>query len=136
MRQLASSVPWSLIALILIYGGLAGDEAKDKLIGFGGAALATLIAFRAARMRMVLGQQDVLVTGWVRAKRIPWADVDRFVLNDRGLAIKLHGGLEERIPAFAMGGSLLRSVRESQRADLKDALERAERYRRKARRER
>lgn len=135
MQQLASSVPWSLVALVLIYGGAAGGETKDKIIGFGGAALATLVAFRAARMRMVLTPADVLIVGWVNAKRIPWSDVDRFLLTDRGIAVKLRGGLEERVTAFSMGGGLFKSIRESQKADLQGVLERAERYRRKVRRD-
>lgn len=135
LQQLASSVPWSLVALILIYGGSAGDEPKDKIIGFGGAALATLVAFRAARMRMVLTPTEVLLVGWVNAKRIPWAEVDRFEIGERGMVVKLRGGLEEKITAFAVGGGLFRSMRQSQLADLQGVLERAERYRRKVRRD-
>lgn len=135
MQQLASSVPWSLVALILIYGGMAGGETKDLIIGFGGAALATLVAFRAARMRMVLTPTEVHVVGWVNAKRIPWSEVERFLLTDKGIAIKLRGGLEERVGAFAVGGALFKSVRQSQLADLQGILERAERYRRKVRRD-
>lgn len=135
LQQLASSVPWSLVALVLIYGGAAGGEPKDKIIGFGGAALATLVAWRAARMRMVLTPAEVLVVGWVNAKRIPWSDVDHFLIGDRGLAVKLRGGLEERVGAFAVGGGLFKTMRESQKADLQGVLERAERYRRKVRRD-
>lgn len=136
MQRVASSVPWSLVALVLIYGGLAGDEPKDKIIGFGGAALATLVSYRAARMRMVLDGEDVLIVGWIKSSRVPWSDVDQFVLNAKGLAVKRRGGIEESVPAFAMGGWVLKSVRNSMHADLAQTLERAERYRRRVRRAR
>ncbi|MGQ0464503.1 MAG: hypothetical protein ACT4QG_04190 [Sporichthyaceae bacterium] len=136
MQRLASSVPWTLVALVLIYGGLAGDEAKDKIIGFGGAALAMVVSFRAAKMRLVLDGDEVLIVGWLKARRIPWSDVDRFVLNTKGLAVKTRGGIEESVPAFAMGGWILKSIRNSMQADLQQTLEKAERYRRRVRRER
>jgi len=133
MQRLASSVPWTLVALVLIYGGLAGDEAMDKVIGFGGATLAMVVSYRAARMRLVLGE-DVLIVGWIKSRRLPWSEVDQFILNSRGLAVKMRGGIEESIPAFAMGGWVLKSIRNSMQADLQQTLERAERYRRRTRR--
>ena len=48
----------------------------------------------------------------------------------QGLAIRLRSGLEVPVPAFPMGGTLIRGVRESMRADLEKTLARAERYRR------
>lgn len=134
MQRLASSVPWSLVALVLIYGGLAGNELKDKIIGFGGAALATGVSYRSARMRLVLGE-DVTIVGWFKSTHLRWSDVERFVLNDKGLAVKMRGGIEEGVPAFAMGGFMFKSIRNSMRADLQQTVERAERYRRRVRRE-
>ncbi|MGQ0846157.1 MAG: hypothetical protein ACT4QF_18705 [Sporichthyaceae bacterium] len=134
MQRLATSVPWTLVALVLIYGALAGDETKDKIIGFGGAALSMVVSFRAARMRLVLGD-DVEVVGWFRARHVQWSEIDRFVLNDKGLAIKMRGGIEETVPAFSMGGAIFKKVRASMEADLQQSLERAERYRRRARKE-
>lgn len=136
MQRVASSVPWTLVALILIYGGSAGDEVKDKIIGFGGAALAMLVGYRSARMRLILDEQDVTIVGWIKAKHLPWSDVERFVINDKGLAVKMRGGIEEAVPAFAMGGGLFKTIKASVRADLEKTLERAERYRRRVRRER
>ncbi len=133
MQRVASSVPWTLVALVLIYGALAGDETKDKLIGFGGAALSMLVGYRAARMRMVMGGDDVLLVGWFKSVRIPWGDVERFMLTDKGLAIKMRGGLEQPVPAFAMGGFTFKTMRDSMRSDLQLSLEKAERYRRRVR---
>jgi hypothetical protein len=133
LQRVASSVPWSLVALILFYGGLAGHSALSKVIGFGGAALFTLVSFRAARLRMLLGQ-DVVVVGWLGAKHYPWAEIEKFVLNDKGLAIRMRGGLEIPVPAYPVGGTFTKRIRESMLAELEQTLERAERFRRERRR--
>lgn len=128
VQRLTASVPWTLVALILIYGALAGHGVKDKLIGFGGAFLVTLIALRAARLRLMLGD-DIVVVGWFGNKHYAWSELDKFVLNDKGLAMRMKGGLEMQIPAFPMGPSLLKTLRESMRADLEQTLARVEKYR-------
>jgi hypothetical protein len=128
VQRLAASVPWTLVALILIYGGLAGHSTKDKAIGFGGAFVVTLIALRAARLRLMLGS-DVVVVGWLGNKHYAWSEIDKFVLTDKGLAMRMKGGLELQIPAFPMGPSLLKTLRESMRADLEQTLTRVEKHR-------
>jgi hypothetical protein len=128
VQRLAASVPWTLVALILIYGGIAGHGAKDKIIGFGGAFLVTLIALRAARLRLMLGD-DVIVVGWFGNKHYAWSEIEKFVVNDKGLAMRMKGGLELQIPAFPMGPSLIKKLRESMRADLEQTLARVEKYR-------
>jgi hypothetical protein len=128
VQQLAASVPWTLVALILIYGALAGHGVRDKVIGFGGAFLVTLIALRAARLRLLLGD-DIVVVGWFGNKHYAWSELDKFVVNDKGLAMRMKGGLETQIPAFPMGPSLLKKLRESMRADLEQTLARVEKYR-------
>jgi hypothetical protein len=128
VQRLVASVPWTLVALILIYGGLAGDGTKDKILGFGGAFLVTLVALRAARLRLVLGN-DIVVVGWFGNKHYAWSELDRFVVNDNGLAMRMKGGLELQIPAFPMGPSLLKTLRESMRTDLEQTLARVEKYR-------
>jgi len=132
LQRLASAVPWALVGLILLWGGLLGDSGGDKLIGFGGAAVLTVVAFRAARLRLVLGD-EVVVVGWTQSRRFPWSEVERFVVNEKGLAIRLRGGLEESVPAFAMGGWTLRSKREAMRNSLDELCARAEEYRRSRR---
>lgn len=133
LQRLASSVPWSLVALILIYGGIAGGSTRDHVIGFGGAVLVTAVAFRAARLRLLLGD-DVVVVGWLRATHYQWSEIEKFVVNDKGLALRMRGGLEVQIPAFPMGAWMFRRLRDSMRADLERTLARAERYRRQRRR--
>lgn len=132
LQRLASSVPWALVALILFYGAQAGEGAQTDVIGYGGAAVMTLVAWRAARMRMLLGD-EVVLTGWFAPKKYPWSEVERFVVTDRGLAVKLRGGLEQQVPAFPMGGWMFRSMRDSMRTDLARVAERAERIRRERR---
>jgi hypothetical protein len=128
MQRLASSAPWSLVALILFYGGLAGHTAMSKLIGFGGAALFTAVSMRAARLRLLLGQ-DVVVVGWLGAKHYPWAEIEKFVINDKGLAIRMRGGLEVGVPAYPVGATFSKRLRASMFAELEQVLERAERFR-------
>jgi len=128
VQRLASSVPWTLVALILIYGGIAGGDAKNKILGFGGAFLVTLVALRAARLRLMLGD-DVVVVGWFGNKHYAWSEIEKFVVNNRGLAMRMKGGLELQIPAFPMGPSLIKKLRESMRADLEQTLARVEKYR-------
>ncbi|HUR74628.1 MAG TPA: hypothetical protein VMZ00_10155 [Sporichthya sp.] len=135
LQRLASFLPWALVSLILLWGGQAGDSTFDKVIGYGGAAVLALVSYRAARLRMLLGD-EVVVVGWYRARRVPWTEIDKFVVTDKGLAIRLKGGLEESVPAFPMGGWLFRSMRDSMRADLARACEQAEQVRRDRRRRR
>lgn len=130
LARVASSVPWSLVALILMYGGLSGTSIRDKIIGFGGAIVLTVVAWRAARLRLLLGP-DVVVVGWLGSKHYPWSEIDKFVVNDKGLAMRMRGGLEVPIPAFPMGGAVFKKVQASMQADLEQNLERAEKYRRR-----
>lgn len=132
LQRVASSAPWSLVALVLMYAGIAADQPWEKFVGFGGAVVLTLVSYRAAKLRMVLGT-DVIVVSWLGGKHYPWSAVDRFVVNDKGLAIKLRGGLEESVPAFPMGGWLIKTFRDSMLADLEQTRDRAERYRRRGR---
>jgi hypothetical protein len=83
MQRLASSAPWSLVSLILLYGGMAGHTVNSKIIGFGGAAVLALVSFRAARLRLLLGP-DVVIVGWLKSTHYPWSEIDKFVLNDKG----------------------------------------------------
>ena len=129
LQRLASFLPWALVSLILLWGGQAGDSTFDKVIGYGGAAVLAGVSYRAARLRMMLGDQ-VVVVGWLRAERLPWTEIERFLVNDKGLAIRMKGGLERQVPAFPMGGWLFRSMRDSMRADLDRMCEKAERARR------
>lgn len=129
LQRLASFLPWALVSAILLYGGSAGTEPRDKVIGYGGAALFALVSFRAARMRLLLGDQ-VVVVGWLRARKIAWNEIERFVVTKKGLTIKMRGGLEEPVPAFPMGAWMLPSMRESMRADLERTAARAEEVRR------
>lgn len=129
LQRLTNFIPWALISLILLYGGQAGSSTADRVIGYGGAAVFFLVSYRSARLRMILGE-DVIVVGWLRATRVKWADIDRFVVNDKGLAIRMRGGLEESVPAFPMGGWLFRSMRDSMRTDLARVCAQAERFRR------
>lgn len=129
LQRLASFVPWALISLILLYGGQAGSSTADHVIGYGGAAVFFLVSYRAARLRMILGE-DVIVVGWLRSIRVKWTEIERFVVNDKGLAIRMRGGLEQNVPAFPMGGWLFRSVGNSMRADLERTCTQAERARR------
>jgi hypothetical protein len=133
VQRLASSVPWSLVALILIYAAIAGDTTRDRVIGFGGAALVTAVAVRAARLRLLLGD-DVVVVGWLGAKHYAWSEIEKFVVNDKGLAMRMRGGLELQIPAFPMGAWMFKKMRDSMRADLETTLARVERYRQQRRR--
>ncbi len=132
LQRLASFLPWALVSMILLYGGQAGSGTADRVIGYGGAAVLAAVSYRAARLRMILGE-DVIVVGWLRSRRIRWKEIERFVVNDKGLAIRLRGGLEESVPAFPMGGWLFTSMRDSMRADLDRILAKAERARRERR---
>lgn len=129
LQRLASFLPWALVSLVLLWGGQAGDSTFDKVIGYGGAAATAAVSFRAARLRVLLGD-EVVVIGWFRARRVPWKEIERFVVNKKGLAIRMRGGLEENVAAFPMGGWLFRSTRDSMRADLDRICEKAERARR------
>jgi hypothetical protein len=135
LQRLTSFLPWALVSLILLWGGQIGDSTGDKVIGYGGAAVLAVVSYRAARLRMLLGD-DVVVIGWFRARRVPWTEIEKFVVTDKGLAIRMKGGLEESVPAFPMGGWILRSMRDSMRADLDRTCEKAERFRRERRRRR
>lgn len=132
LQRLTSFLPWALVSLILLWGGQLGDSTRDKVIGYGGACVMAAVSYRAARLRMLLGD-EVVVVGWFRSRRVPWTEVEKFVVNDKGLAIRMRGGLEEAVPAFPMGGWLFRSMRDSMRADLDRVCEKAERYRRSRR---
>ena len=129
MQRVTAFLPWALVAVILLLGGLVGTSSSDKLIGFGGAVVLFGVALRAARLRLLLGE-DVAVVGWFGTRRVPWKEVERFVVNEKGLAIRMRGGLEEGVPAFAMGGWVLKSVRARMQAELERTCERAEEFRR------
>ena len=132
MQRLVTAIPWALVGLILLAGGLLGDSATDKVIGFGGAAALGVIAVRAARLRLVLGD-EVVAVGWVNSQRLPWSEVEKFVVTDKGLMIRMRGGLEESVPAFQMGGWVLPSKRNAMRVKLDEVCARAEEYRRSRR---
>lgn len=132
LQRLTSFLPWALVSLILLWGGQVGDRTLDRVIGYGGAALLAVVSYRAARLRVLLGD-EVVVVGWLRAHRVPWSEIERFLVNDKGLAIRHKGGLEEQVPAFPMGGWLLRSMRDSMRADLDRVCLKAEQARRQRR---
>ncbi|HZZ48919.1 MAG TPA: hypothetical protein VFE65_18730 [Pseudonocardia sp.] len=128
LQRVASSAPWSLVALILLYGGLAGHSALSRLTGFGGAVLFTVVSYRAARLRLLLGP-EVVVVGWLGSKRYPWSDIEKFVLNDKGVAIRMRGGIEVAIAAYPRGGSMIRKLQDSINTDLEQVVDRAERFR-------
>jgi hypothetical protein len=128
-QRFASAVPWLLVALILVYAALAGDSHRDKVIGLGGAVLVAAVAVRAARLRLLLGD-DVVVVGWLRAKHYAWSEIEKFVVNDKGLAMRMRGGLELQIPAFPMGAWMIKKMRDTMRADLDRTLVRVEKHRR------
>lgn len=129
LQRLASFLPWALVSLILLWGGQAGTSTFDKVVGYGGAALLAAVSFRAARLRLVLGD-EVVVVGWLRSRRVPWPEIEKFVVTDKGLAMRMRGGLTEQVPAFPMGAWLFRSMRDSMRADLARVCEKAEQARR------
>jgi hypothetical protein len=133
LQRLASFLPWALVSLILLWGGQLGSGTGDKVIGYGGAAVLAVVSFRAARLRMVLGD-EVVVVGWYRSQRVPWREIEKFVVTDKGLAIRMRGGLEQSVPAFPMGGWLFRSMRNSMRADLDRTCAQAEHARKQRRR--
>jgi hypothetical protein len=128
MQRLGNSVPWALVALILIYGANSAQSSSAKAGGYAAAALITLVAWRSARMRLLLGDQVVIV-GWVHSTKIPWREVERFEVNNRGLFVKQVGGLETQVPAFSVGGSMLKKMRASQKAELDLIAARAEKVR-------
>ena len=132
LQRLTSFLPWALVSLILLWGGQLGDNNRDRVIGYGGAVLMAVVSYRAARLRLHLGD-EVVIVGWLRSRRVPWTEIEKFVVNDKGLAIRMRGGLEESVPAFPMGAWLFRSMRDSMRADLDQTCARAERYRRERR---
>lgn len=132
LQRLASFLPWALVSMILLYGGQVGSGTVDHVIGYGGAAILALVSYRAAKMRMILGE-DVIVIGWAGKTRHKWSEIEKFVVNPKGLAIRLRGGLEEQVPAFSMGGWLLKSMRDSMRADLERVCAKAEQHRRERR---
>ena len=132
MQRLTAAVPWALVGLILLLGVLLGDSVTYQVIGFGGAAALGTIAVRAARLRLVLGD-DVVAVGWVNSQRLPWSEIEKFVVNEKGLAIRMRGGLEETVPAFQMGGWTLRSTREAMQTRLTEVCARAEEHRRSRR---
>lgn len=133
MQRLTSWVPWALVALILVYAAIAGDSTRDKVIGFAGAVLVTGVALRAARLRLLLGE-DVAVVGWLGTKHYAWSEIEKFVVNDKGLAMRMRGGLELQIPAFPMGAWMFNRMRERMRADLETTLARLEKRRQQRRR--
>ncbi len=128
MQRLANSVPWALVALILIYGANSARSDGARIGGYAGAVIVTLIAWRSARMRMMLGD-EVVVHGWFGATKIPWREIERFDLNKRGLYVKQVGGLDTQVPAFSMGGSLIKTIKASQLAELEGIVAKAEKIR-------
>ena len=128
MQRVANSVPWMLVALILIYGSISARSMVAVVGGLAGAAVMVFIAWRSARMRLLLGD-EVVIVGWVNRTSIPWSEVQKFDYNKKGLFIKQTGGLEVMVPAFTMGSSLLKSIQRSQEADMRQLVERAERIR-------
>jgi hypothetical protein len=128
MHRVASSLPWSLVGMLLLAGGSAGHTVFSKVVGFGGAALFMLVSLRAARLRLQLGP-DVVVVGWLTSTHYPWSEIDKFVLNDKGLAIRMRGGLEIAVPAYPYGGAVFKKMQQSMEADLEQVLARAEQFR-------
>lgn len=128
MQRLGNSVPWALVALILIYGSTSARDTGPKVLGFCAAGLITVVAWRSARMRLLLGD-EVVIVGWFHSTRIPWREVERFEVNDKGLFVKQIGGLETQVPAFSVGGSMMKSMRASQRAELEGIAVKAEKVR-------
>jgi hypothetical protein len=128
MQRMASSLPWSLVGVLLLAGAQAGHTPTSKVIGYGGAGLFMIVSLRAARLRLVLGS-DVVVVGWLRSTRYPWSEIDKFVINDKGLAIKMRGGLEIPVPAYPIGAAVVRRMRDSMVADLEQIRDRAEAFR-------
>jgi hypothetical protein len=135
MQRLGNSVPWALVALILIYGATSAQSTAAKVGGFAAAALMTLVSWRSARMRLLLGD-EVVIVGWFHSTRIPWREVDRFDVNTRGLYVKQVGGLETQVPAFSSGGSLIKAMKASQQAELQGVAARAEKSRKERQRNR
>ncbi|HEX3830235.1 MAG TPA: hypothetical protein VHV82_23450 [Sporichthyaceae bacterium] len=128
MHRMVSSLPWSLVGMLLLAGGSSGHSAFSKVVGFGGAALFMLVSLRAARLRLQLGP-DVVVVGWLTSTHYPWSEIDKFVLNDKGLAIRMRGGLEIAVPAYPYGGAVFKKMQQSMEADLEQVLQRAEQFR-------
>lgn len=128
MQRVANSLPWMLVALILLYASASEDYVPMAVIGFTGAALMVFVAWRSARLRLLL-DDEVVIVGWFGRTSIPWSEVQRFDYNKKGLYIKQVGGLETMVPAFTMGASLLKSIQRSQEAEMQALVERAERIR-------
>jgi hypothetical protein len=125
---MVSSLPWSLVGILLLAGGSAGHTPMSKVIGYGGAALFMVVSVRAARLRLQLGP-DVVVVGWLGATHYPWSEIDKFLINDKGLAIRMRGGLEVAVPAYPVGAAVFKKMQQSMTADLDDVLHRAEQFR-------
>ena len=131
LQRVANSVPWMLVALILFYGSLSalGRNNTGAVFGFAGAAVMVWVAWRSARLRLLLGD-EVVIVGWFGRTTIPWSDIQRFDYNKKGLYIKQVGGLETAVPAFTMGASLLKSIQRSQEAEMQELVAKAEGLRR------
>ena len=131
MQRVANSVPWMLVSLVLLYGSSSalGRNNTGAVIGFTGAAAMLWVAWRSARLRMLLGD-EVVIVGWFGKTSIPWNDIQKFDYNKKGLYIKQVGGLETMVPAFTMGASLLKSVQRSQEAEMQQLVAKAEGIRR------
>ena len=131
MQRAANSIPWMLVALILIYASSSamGRNTGQAVLGFVGAALCVGVAWRAARLRLLLGE-EVVIVGWGRRTVIPWSEIQKFAYNKKGLYVKQVGGLETGVPAFTMGAALLKSIQRSQETELQQIVERAEKIRR------
>lgn len=128
MQRLGNSVPWALVALILIYASNQAPNTTQKVLGFTAAALVTVVSWRSARMRLLLGE-EVVVIGWFHSTRIPWREVEKFDVNNKGLYVKQIGGLEKQVPAFSVGGSMIKAMKASQMAELQGIASRAEKTR-------
>ena len=131
LQRVANSVPWMLVALVLFYGSSSalGRNNTSAVIGFIGAAAMVWVAWRSARLRLLLGD-EVVIVGWFGKTTIPWSDIQRFDYNKKGLFIKQVGGLETAVPAFTMGASLLKSIQRSQEAEMQELVAKTENIRR------
>jgi hypothetical protein len=131
MQRVANSVPWMLVSLVLCYGSMSalGRNNTGAAFGFVGAALMIWVAWRSARLRLLLGD-EVVIVGWFGRTTIQWSEIQKFDYNRKGFFIKQVGGLETMVPAFTMGASLLKSVQRSQEAEMQQLVAKAENIRR------
>ena len=82
--SLPVTVCWVGMTLIFLAQTAAHDSAAGHLISASLAAISAVVAARARRMATILANPDgIIVRGFARTKRIPRADVVRFLALPR-----------------------------------------------------